>query len=64
MSIKNNKKVISDEPPSRISNMARGYNFLVCYPIAPVHVYRVLFWYKADKEGVLCSSGADNLNYA
>lgn len=51
-----------DEPPSGIYDMVNSYYPIVCYPIAPIHVYRVLFWHKANKERDNNIRVSDNTN--
>ena len=40
----------SDEPPNRIQHMASYYYPVMCSPVPPVHVYRFLFWNKAEEK--------------
>jgi len=49
----------SDEPPSRVQNLANSYYPLVCHTVAPVNVYRVLFWVKTEEERVFSSRSSD-----
>ncbi len=41
---------MDDKPPSRISNLVNSYYPVVCYPIAPINAYRVLFWFRTHKK--------------
>ncbi len=52
-----------DKPPSRVQFLVGCYNPVVCYPIAPINAYRVLFWHKTDKERSDGTRGSNCLNY-
>ncbi len=54
---------MNDKPPGRIQHMVNNYNPVVCYPIAPINVYRILFWFKAKQKRVRRIVRADNTDH-
>ncbi len=54
---------MDDKPPNRVFNLVDCYYPHVCHTIAPVNVYRVLFWVKAEEKRVFSSRSSDTSHY-